>query len=148
MTPQRIVFSFCSLPLLLSSHSRWIQLSGWKSAADKEKEREIVRHQWLVSHSVLAAAERKRGSGGATLSSLTPGSKFTGSQADFLGLDTALMTGLRPGDAGPTGDLQVLVDEPEPDSLLLQVGLKTYKVLWSWMQRLGRGLWQAWLRWC
>lgn len=34
------------------------------------------------------------------------------------------MTGLGAGDAGPTGDLQVLVDEPEPDSLPAQVGLK------------------------
>lgn len=32
------------------------------------------------------------------------------------------MTGLGAGDAGPTGDLQVQVDEPEPDSLTSQVG--------------------------
>lgn len=32
------------------------------------------------------------------------------------------MTGLGAGDAGPTGDLQVQVDEPEPDSLPSQVG--------------------------
>lgn len=34
------------------------------------------------------------------------------------------MTGLGAGDAGPTGDLQVLVEEHEPDSLPAQVGLK------------------------
>lgn len=34
------------------------------------------------------------------------------------------MTGLGAGDTGPTGDLQVLVDEPEPDSLPAQVGMK------------------------
>lgn len=34
------------------------------------------------------------------------------------------MTGLGAGDAGPTGDLQVQVEEPEPDSLPAQVGLK------------------------
>lgn len=32
------------------------------------------------------------------------------------------MTGLGAGDAGPTGDLQVQVDEPESDSLPSQVG--------------------------
>lgn len=32
------------------------------------------------------------------------------------------MTGLGAGDAGPTGDLQVQVDEPELDSLPSQVG--------------------------
>ncbi|KAA8580119.1 hypothetical protein FQN60_005654, partial [Etheostoma spectabile] len=62
--------------------------------------------------------EREREVGeAASHSSLTPGSKFIGSQADFLGLDAALMTGLGAGDAGPTGDLQVLLDEPGPDSL-------------------------------
>ena len=34
------------------------------------------------------------------------------------------MTGLGAGDTGPTGDLQVQVDEPEPDSLPAQVGQK------------------------
>lgn len=34
------------------------------------------------------------------------------------------MTGLGAGDVGPTGDLQVLLDEPESDSLPAQVGLK------------------------
>lgn len=32
------------------------------------------------------------------------------------------MTGLGAGDAGPTGDLQVQLDEPESDSLPSQVG--------------------------
>lgn len=63
----------------------------------------------------------------ASPSSLTPGSKFIGSQADFLGLHAALMTGLGAGDVGPTGDLQVLVKEPEPDFLPAQVGLETFK---------------------
>lgn len=43
---------------------------------------------------------------------------------DFFGLDAALMTGLGAWDAGPTGDLRVLVDNPEPDSHLAQVGLQ------------------------
>ena len=34
------------------------------------------------------------------------------------------MTGLGAGDTGPTGDLQVQVDEPEPGSLPAQVGQK------------------------
>ncbi|KAF0029666.1 hypothetical protein F2P81_018771 [Scophthalmus maximus] len=35
------------------------------------------------------------------------------------------MTGLGAGDAGPTGDLQVLVDESEPDSLPAQTLIAT-----------------------
>ena len=34
------------------------------------------------------------------------------------------MTGLGAGDVGPTGDLQVLVDDPEPESVPAQVGLR------------------------
>lgn len=45
-------------------------------------------------------------------------------RADVLGLDAALMTGLGAWDTGPTGDPQVLVDEPGPDSHPARVGLK------------------------
>lgn len=79
---------------------------------ERERERGKVRER-----------ERERASA-ATHSSLTPGSKFTGSQADFLGLDAALMTGLGAWDTGSTGDLQVLVDEPRSDSHPAQVGKK------------------------
>lgn len=82
----------------------------------REKRRERERGE-------VRERERERASA-ATHSSLTPGSKFTGSQADFLGSDAALMTGLGAWDTGSTGDLQVLVDEPRSDSHPAQVGKK------------------------
>lgn len=67
--------------------------------------------------------EGERGTGVAPRRLSLSDSEFVGSQADyFLGSDAALMTGLGAGDAGPTGDLQVQVDEPELDSLHSQVG--------------------------
>lgn len=82
----------------------------------REKRRERERGE-------VRERERERASA-ATHSSLTPGSKFTGSQADFLGSDAALMTGLGAWDTGSTGDLQVLVDELRSDSHPAQVGKK------------------------
>lgn len=65
-------------------------------------------------------SERRRSS--HSLQSASPSSK--GSQADILGVDAALMTGLGAWDTGPTGDLQVLLEEPQTDSHPLRVGLK------------------------
>ena len=53
-----------------------------------------------------------------------PHSRLRGSPADILGVDAAPMTGLGAWDTGPSGDLQVLQEEPGPDPQPVQVGLK------------------------
>lgn len=96
-----------------ATFSRWsISLREGESEGGRECERSRERGR-----------EWERGTGVAARRPSLSDSEFIGSQADyFLGWDAALMTGLGAGDAGPTGDLQVQVDEPESDSLPSQVG--------------------------
>ncbi|KAK7913616.1 hypothetical protein WMY93_013827 [Mugilogobius chulae] len=78
----------------------WVRSKGGKRRKEEDRERERKRER---------GRERERKIGAASCSSLSPGwlFYFTGSQAEFLGLHSALMTGLGVADAGPTGDLQV-----------------------------------------
>lgn len=109
----------CSLSLSVSLFTLSVQ-SEWVGA------------EWVKSKEFMRESRRERESERAHERAqplvLTPGSKFKGSQADFLGLDAALMTGLGAWDTGSTGDLQVLVDEPRSDSHPVQVGKKTKTV--------------------
>lgn len=86
--------------------------------------RESVFHSAPSLHTLSVTLTRgRKGREGERQALAVPHRRLSGSQACILGLDEALMTGLGTWDTGPTGDLQVPVDKPEPDSHPARVGL-------------------------
>lgn len=113
----------CSMSVSFFSHQCQRDPAEWVKSSKKKKER--GRSQSLCGL-VRAEGGRERQIGGeGSCSSLSPALIVYRQPCRVSWLAHSAHDRIRSRDVGPTGDLQVLVDKPEPDSLPVQVRTET-----------------------